>query len=186
MPRVTEILKYYSSYDKVPKEILNKAAERGTIVHAICANIAKGAWVPDSTINPTHLSYVESFRLWSNEVVETFDIIEKRYSDEDLYYTGQLDFVITTKDGKKMLVDLKTSCAPQKTYPIQMAAYYNLLKKHGEEVEGALIVYINKSGTYPSVYTIEDFTIPLEIFNCALKCWKHFNPRKFKKDNKEE
>ena len=122
-PRVTEILKPFTSYDKVPREVLDKAAARGTSVHAICAGIAKGAWIPDG-------------------MIET---------------------------------ELKTSAKPQKTYPVQMAAYKRLLETHDIKIQTAILVYLNKDGEFPIIDTIEDMTEQTGVFIAALKCWNFFN-----------
>lgn len=184
-PRVTEILRAFTSYDQVPKHILDNAAARGTTVHALCAGIAKGAWLPDGMIGEAHLGYVNSFKLWQQAHVTSFDIIETRYIDEVLGYSGQLDFVIKANDGKLYLVDLKTSAKPQKTYPIQMAAYDRLLKKHGIVVEGAMIVYLNKTGEFPDIDFLPNMDAEFHIFSCALDCWNYFKPRKLNARRKE-
>lgn len=177
-PRVTEILKPYTSYDQVPKDILKKAAERGTSVHAICASLAKGAWIPDGMINEEFLPYVNSFKQWAEQQVDLFVFIEKRYQDHHLEYTGQIDFVIQGKDEKLYLVDLKTSAAPQKTYPIQMAAYNNLLDGENVKVHGAMIVYLSKLGEFPEIDFIENLYEQFEIFKCALNCYNYFKRKK--------
>lgn len=40
--RVTEVLSQFSGLDKVPKDILENAARRGTKVHNICEAIVTG------------------------------------------------------------------------------------------------------------------------------------------------
>ncbi len=82
LPRVTEVLRAYTSYEYVPKNILENAAARGTSVHALCAGIAKGGWVPDGMIGEELIGYVNSFKKWAEAQVEQFLVIEKRYSDE--------------------------------------------------------------------------------------------------------
>lgn len=177
-PRVTEILRAYTSYDQVPKEILERAAARGTSVHALCAGIAKGNWIPDGMIGEELLGYVTSFRKWAAAQVSKFLIIEKRYMDDELRYSGQLDFVALGVDNELYLVDLKTSARPQKTYPVQMAAYDSLLRNHKVYVKGAMLVYLDKSGEFPEIHLIEDMAEELRIFLSALDCWHYFNKGK--------
>src|ERR1700679_3930316 len=100
VPRVTEILKPFSGFKYVSKDILEKAAARGTKVHSICAGIANGAWIPDGMIPEELLGYVNSFKQWAKAQVEEFVIVEKRYSDDVMCYNGQLDFVIRGVDGE--------------------------------------------------------------------------------------
>lgn len=178
IPRVTEILRPYTHYDGVPKEIMKKAAERGTTVHALCAGIAKGAWLPDGMIGEEFIGYVNSFKKWIEMQVDKFVIVEKRFTDEKLMFTGQLDYVITNKDNDLYLVDIKTSSRPQKTYPVQMAAYDLLLRNNHVKVKGAIIVYLDKDGDYPNINLIDDLAPELHTFLCALDCWHYFNKRK--------
>ena len=177
-PRVTEILKPFTSWHLVPKDVLEKAAARGTSVHAICAALADDEWVPDGMINQELLGYVNSFKKWKEAQVAKFLIIEKRYKDDDLLYSGQLDFVIEGTDGKLYLVDLKTSASPQKSYSVQMGAYDLLLRKHEILVEAAMIVYLDKSGEFPEIELLEDMTRERQVFLSALNCYEYFNKRK--------
>ena len=177
-PRVTQILKAFTNYDHVPQAILERAAARGTSVHALCAGIAKGAWIPDGMIGEEFIGYVNSFRKWAESQVSKFLIVEKRYTDTERKYSGQLDFVILGKDDEIYLVDLKTSSQPQKTYPIQMAAYDLLLKNNQVTVKGAMLVYLNKNGEFPEIHMLDDMTEELHIFISALDCWHYFNKGK--------
>lgn len=177
-PRVTEILNPFTSYDKVPPNILERAAARGTTVHALCAGLAKDEWIPDGMIGEEYLGYVKSFKQWAKHQVKKFVIIEKRYHDDFRGYSGQLDFVVQGNDGELYLVDLKTSAAPQKTYPIQMAAYDNLLRQHQVKVKGAMLVYLDKDGEFPEIDYIEDFNEQWSVFCSALHCWNYFKRTK--------
>lgn len=185
-PRVTEILRPFTSYDQVPPQILEKAAARGTTVHALCAAIAKDAWIPDAMIGEDHLGYVNSFRKWSEAQVKSFEIIEKRYADDVVQYTGQLDFVIKGMDNLLYLVDLKTSARPQKTYPVQMAAYKNLLTLQGIKIEGAMLVYLNKAGDFPDIHLLHDMQEEWDVFMAAIVCQNYFNKGKKHGRKKEE
>jgi len=183
IPRVTEILKPFTSYDQVPKDILERAAARGTTVHALCAGIAKGNWIPDGMISDEFIGYVNSFRKWQEAQVKEFVIIEKRYTDEVKRYTGQLDFVVKCTDNKYYLVDLKTSSRPQKTYHIQMAAYKELLTQNRIAIEGAMLVYLNKDGEFPDIDLIDDMREEFDVFLSAVKCYEYFKIRKKKDKN---
>ncbi len=184
VPRVTEILRPFTHYDQVPKDILARAAARGTSVHALCAGIAKGNWVPDGMIAEDLLGYVQSFKKWSEAQVKKFVIIEKRYIEEELNYTGQLDFVVVGTDDELYLVDLKTSSSPQKTYPVQMAAYSHLLKKYHVTIKGAMLVYLDKTGEFPEIHYLDEMDKEFSVFLSALECWTYFN-KKEKHDRKK-
>ena len=184
-PRVTEILKPFTSYESVPQDVLTRAASRGTQVHAICAGIAKGAWIPDGMIDPEFLGYINSFKLWAEAQVSKYVIVEKRYMDDAMQYSGQMDFVIEGKDGKTYLIDIKTSAKPQKTYPIQMAAYENLLEVHGVTIHGAMLVYLSKTGEFPNIDLLEDMSSEMTVFTSALTCWNYFHTRKHARRKKK-
>lgn len=183
IPRVTEILKVYTGYNYVPKDILEKAAAKGTSVHALCAGIAGGSWIPDAMIQDELRGYVVSFNKWAEAQVKEFRIIEKRYYDEALGYSGQVDFVVIGTDGDLYLVDLKTGSTPQKTHPIQMAAYQNLLAGDNIIIKGALLVYLSRTGDFPEIIMLEDLQEQREVFFAALTCWKYFNKKKERKKN---
>lgn len=183
-PRVTEVLRPYTNYDLVPSTILKRAAARGSSVHALCAGIAKGAWIPDGMIDEELRKYVTSFKMWADAQVSKFIVVEKRYMDDELKFSGQLDFVIMGTDNELYLVDLKTSAKPQKTYPVQMAAYNHLLQIHHIKVKGAMLVYLSKTGDFPEIHLIDDMSQELHVFLSALECWHFFNKGK-KHDRKD-
>jgi PD-(D/E)XK nuclease superfamily len=186
LPRVTQILSPFTSFDKVPSEILHKAATRGTSVHALCAAIAKDAWVPDGMVEEEYKGYIASFRSWAETQVEKFVIIERRFGDEALGFTGQVDFVILGKDGELYLVDLKTSSTHYKTYPVQMAAYHQLLRENNIDTRGSFLVYLDKEGAFPDIDFIEDHEEGYNVFLSALDCYKYFNRRKKHGRSKDE
>lgn len=177
-PRVTEILKTYTNYEHVPKNILKRAAEKGSSVHALCAAIAKGGWIPESMIDEQLAGYVKSFQKWQEAQVKEFLIVEKRYTNTELGYSGQVDMVIKAKDDQIYLVDLKTSSKAQKTYPVQMAAYDLLLHEQGINTHGAMLVYLDKEGDFPDIDLIENLNNELWVFMSALDCWYYFNKGK--------
>jgi hypothetical protein len=184
-PRVTEVLRPFSNFQYVPKNILERAAIRGTSVHAICAALAKGAFVPDGMIGEDLLGYVQSFQKWCEIQVESFLVVEKRYQCDDMQFTGQVDYVVLAKDQKLYLADIKTGSQPQKTYPVQMAAYEYLVQKHKIQVEGAMLVYLSKLGDFPDIELFEDLSTERNVFWGALTCWNYFN-KKQEKTYKEE
>lgn len=177
-PRVTEVLRPYATYHGVPTHILENAATRGAAVHAICADIADNSWVPESCICEAYNGYVKSFIAWKDAQVQDFRIIEQRFTDDAMRFSGQVDFVIMGTDAKPYLVDLKTSVKPQRTYPLQLAAYRHLLSLKNHHVEGCMLVYLNRNGDFPDVMLIHDTSKEFDAFTGALKCWHYFNGAK--------
>lgn len=181
VPRVTEVLGMFSSYNNVPPDVLENAATRGSKVHGLCALLAQDLWMPPCT-EELQL-YVDSFSKWHNCHVKRLYMVEKRLIDKCESYTGQIDFVFGLDDEKKWLVDLKTCYAPQKTHYVQMAAYRDMLKDNDIEVEGAKLVYAQKSGGDPKVITLsqDELNALSEVFHAALKCYEYFKRKKKKK-----
>lgn len=177
IPRVTDVLRCFSGYEYVPHNILKGAAERGTAVHALCAAIANGSWVPTNMIDENLRGYVKSFILWIDAQVKEFHVVEKRFIHPEQLYSGQVDFVATCTDGNLWLIDIKTSSKHQKTYPLQMGAYGKLLKLYGNEVFGAMIVYLDKEGEFPDIYVVDDLEKEFVTFKCALDCWYYLKKK---------
>ncbi len=189
--RVTDILKPFTPFKNMSeppvdaqesawRRTVQKAASRGSTVHALCAAVANDEWLPDDLIPLEAAGYVESFRLWAKDQVEIFLVIETRYNDEEHEYTGQVDFIALYKDGRHVLVDIKTTYKPEKTHPIQVAAYCQLAELHGGYVDTTALVYLSKTGEYPKCleYEGEELEIRKKVFNSALHCYKYFNKTK--------
>lgn len=179
LPRVTDILSNFTGYEYVPKTILENAATRGTAVHGICAGIAKGAWTPETMVEEDLQGYVESFKKWKEAQVKSFMIVEKRYYDDQIGFTGQVDFVIEANDSKKYLIDIKTSAKPYKTHSVQMGAYSILLASAGILIDGgAMLVYLQRTGAFPDIILLEDMEKERSVFLSALECYNYFHGRK--------
>lgn len=182
LPRVTEIIKPYTSIEYIPKDKLENAAKRGQYVHTICAAIAKGAWVPLEELNQSWVGYIQSFLKWQEKNVAYYEIIEKRYADLVEGFTGQIDAIIINLSAERILVDYKTSATKQKTYPIQMAAYYDLLYSNDIFIDKIMLLYLDKNGNEPKVEVVENYVEGIQVFHCMLTCWKYFNKKRKKKD----
>lgn len=128
-PSVTKILSPYSGYDQIPPWHLEKAAERGTTVHAHCAAIALGEWAPPP--KEELRGYVQSARLWLDAFMDEPLSVEEELEEPELEYCGHPDLVIrSVKLGGNILIDWKTPVAVhRKVWGAQLAAYNNLIEK---------------------------------------------------------
>jgi hypothetical protein len=64
--------------------------------------------------------FLEALEEWIDENVKEVHAIQKKIeikNDEGDVFVGYLDFVVTLMDGRKILVDLKTSSNPKAYYP---------------------------------------------------------------------
>jgi len=199
--RVTEILKPFTGYQHVPQDTLQRAAARGTAVHAFCSAIASGEWMPENMVPAEFRGYVDCFRAWMAANVRDVILVERRFTaeepegeeEEDSHfgYTGQIDLLIEHVDGRRIVVDLKTTSQPVSSHPIQVAAYSQLLKMHDMPVQAAALVYLNKDGSEARVHTFDNTRCDVKkktmslrrlvnMFHHALVLYKFFNKRKGK------
>ncbi len=165
--RITTILYPFSGIDKIPQAVVQNAAERGTKVHKICEGIVSG--LGEIGVDPETFGYVESFKKWwalGHEVV----LMEERFYDDELRVSGQVDLIIKTPEGL-MVVDLKTSYSPSKTWLVQGNAYAHLAKNHGHFVTKIQFLHLNKTGKEPKVY---EYEVNPYLFLAVVRVWKHF------------
>lgn len=165
--RVTEVLSPFTGLDKVPKDILANAARRGTKVHDICEGIVKGLGEWD--VDDETRGYVHSFKQWWQEGKKVL-ALEQRFYCSDLMITGAVDMIIESDEGA-IILDLKTSAKPSKTWPLQGSAYAYMARKHGYDIRGIHFLHLNKHGMKPDLYVYDD---QFDLFKKCLDVFKHF------------
>ncbi len=165
--RVTNILYPFSGLDKIDVDIVAHAAERGTKVHKICEGIISG--IGEVGVDDETWGYVESFKKWWEKGVEVVKM-EERFWDDDLCITGQVDLIIKI-DEHLVIVDLKTSSRPSKTWPAQGAAYAYLARKSGYDVRRIFFLHLNKHGKEPKMY---EYPVDDSFFLGILRVYNHF------------
>jgi hypothetical protein len=77
--------------DRIDPVVLQRAADRGTLVHTICGAIVQDIGEPEMTENIS--GYVESFKKWWRSGHEVI-LQEKRFYCDELMITGQIDLFI--------------------------------------------------------------------------------------------
>jgi len=130
-PSVTQVLAPYSGYDKIPPWHLEKASERGTIVHDHLAAYALGQWTPNP--KPEYAGYVDSARKWLDMFMDEVVLSEAELEDEVLGYCGHPDLIIKSRKlGGVILIDYKTpAVVHRKVWGAQLAAYEKLATANG-------------------------------------------------------
>lgn len=165
--RVTEVFKPFNGLDKIDPEIVANAARRGKRVHDICEGIVKGVdpWeIPDEV-----KGYVNSFRKWWDEGQQVL-AVEKRFFCSNLMITGQVDYIIQAPEGA-VILDLKTTYKPSKTWPLQGSAYAYLARQNGYDIKGIHFLHLSKHGIKPHLYVYDDH---FELFKKCLDLYNHF------------
>lgn len=147
LPSVSELCRFLSReiYGTVAQYTLDRAADRGTAVHRICQalDLYGKADVPDDL-----LSYVQAYVQFRKDHDVKWDSVEKAMHHPEQRYAGTLDR-IGMVDGKRCIVDLKTSYQVQKPLAIaQLNLYRRMAEYHGERIEELKILHLKKDGTY--------------------------------------
>lgn len=159
LPSVTTILdcypkgaQFYEWLKKVGEnsdEIRDEAGRKGSVVHQLTEKYDKGEGVAilDEFGNP-------QYRIIEWAMFERYIEFRNRYPDfkilhielnmvsENLGFAGTLDRVFEYQ-GKKVLVDLKTSGALHDHFWLQQAAYAELLKERGVTIDQTAILWLN-------------------------------------------
>lgn len=131
VPSITEILKirYGNKYDGVPRERLQKAAERGTRIHAEIERFCRTGEEPSSP-------EVKNFRFlqkqYNFKVVET-EVPVILFLENEPFAAGRLDMVLTMPDygGVWQIggADVKTTSALDKAYLADQLNLYRIAYK---------------------------------------------------------
>lgn len=165
--RVTSVLYPFSGLEKLDAEIVAHAADRGTKVHKICEGIIQG--LGELGVDDETRPYVESFKLWWAKGHEVL-MMEKRFWCDELKITGQVDLILNTPDGL-VIVDLKTSSQPSKTWPAQGCAYAYLAKKAGHDIKKIQFLHLLKTGKEARIH---EYPVDDSFFFSIFRVWQHF------------
>lgn len=171
--RVTDIISWCSGIHKIPKHILERAADRGTRVHVAIEGILNGLEpLPDIEISP----YLESFQAFYNSKQWSGSMeTEKRLYSEELGVTGCMD-LIHVGDSVAHIYDWKTSSTFQhKSAKLQGAAYRYLASVNGYENLSMKFVHLQKDGSPAICYEFETYEQDLDTFFKCLDIYKYFN-----------
>ncbi len=163
--RVTEILYPFSGLKDVDPYRVQHAAERGTKVHKICESIILGfgEWNVDEETKP----YVESFKLWWQQGHNVI-AVEERFYDDEYMLTGAVDMIVRTPECD-IIVDIKTSYKPSKTWPLQGSAYAHMARKAGYDAQKIHFLHLDREGGHPRIYDYQD------AWDMYLHCWNVYN-----------
>jgi len=189
-PRVTEIIGKQNEAEMraIPLEMLANATLRGTAVHQYCAAWLKKLWIPE--VRPEYAPYFSAFTDWASSHIEAVLHTDQRLYDDSMRFSGEFDMIVQI-GGKKILLDLKTSSAPSKTWPLQLSAYAHLCKLNGYEFDECWILHLKKDyrkreevEALPSiranVVTYQDLSSFWDIFSSSLTCYDYFHRKDVK------
>ncbi len=111
--------------------------------------------------------YFNSYLTWKEGKDPVYSIMEKRFYDDELMITGQVDALLVTESGLR-LIDFKCSYSPDnEIWPMQAHFYYYLLKQNGIDVEPVFsFMQLKKDGKKPTIY---DYTLDQNILSRCIE-----------------
>lgn len=146
LPSVSELCRFISRevYGDVTQYTLDNAADRGTRVHKACEALDLYGKVE---VSDDILPYLQAYMKFRKEHAVHWDKVEYAGHHAADRYAGTLDRVGMV-DGKRCIVDLKTSYAVQKQLAIaQLNLYRRIMEQDGTwEAEALYILHLEKDG----------------------------------------
>lgn len=173
--RVTDVLKPFSTLHLLDKQMVDRAADRGTRAHKFCELYALNLLVmePDEDCK----FYVEGFIKWFDIMVSEVVMSEKRINSEKYKLSGAFDFLVRINGDKGLtLMDLKTPQSKSISWQLQTAAYRMLIQDElCVEVERRAVLMLPKEQGYASFLEYTDHQEDERKYLNALELYRFFN-----------
>lgn len=163
IPSVSEIIRFISRevYGDVSQYVLDNAADRGTRVHKATQMLDV---VHDVECDEDIVQYVQAYVQFLREHKPEWRFIEKSMYHPELMYAGTIDRY-GNLDGKKTILDIKTSSSLQKVlYGAQLNLYRKMFIANFHDVERIAVLHLTKDGKYKLV----DFDIDDSVADACL------------------
>jgi hypothetical protein len=164
--RVSEVLHHFAGLHFIPSEILQRASQRGVLVHENCDAMIMG--LGTTFASPEVVGYIISFGKWAEE--KRFIEKPSRFFCDELMLTGECDGIYIENDGLVM-IDIKTPRKESKTWRLQLSAYAYLARKAGYDIKRIEAVKLDKEGKAPKIYSYEE---DFDMFKKCLDVYKYF------------
>lgn len=150
LPSVSEIIRFISRevYGDVVQSVLDNAADRGTRVHRATQMLDV---VHDVECDEDIVPYVQAYVQFLRDHKPKWELIEHSFYNPECKYAGTVDRY-GELDGKKTIVDIKTSSSLQKVLNgAQLNLYRMGFEANGKEVERMVLLHLTKDGKYKVV-----------------------------------
>lgn len=157
------------------QQMLDQSGKYGDLVHSIIEAHCTGQKVyPPDDIKPI----LDNFISLEERLVDKWLFHEKKVISEKYGYGGTTDSAFLSKEGKRVLLDIKTSNSVYEEYTYQLAAYREALKEMGEEFDEVMIFHLDKeTKTWNTIYVDtelkKDKIRPFDVFLAALTIYKY-------------
>lgn len=182
VPSVSELTRFISKeiYGEISQSILDSAASRGTAVHKAAEALDKYGRVE---VSDESLPYIKAYLSFLKEKKPEWEKIEWQVNNQTLY-AGTIDRYGTV-NGKKAIVDLKTTANIDKGHRVLYTAAQNLYRMAIESdhpVEAIYILQLKKDETW-RLYEIE---VQNELAEACITLSLALKKRRRKKKGEEE
>lgn len=152
----------------------DKAGDKGTEIHN-CLEDLLNIWMNEGKAPNTKVEVAGAVINWMESQKITPLASEMNVYSESMWLGGIIDAVIE-KDGKKYILDFKTSGTVQTKYFYQLAAYAAMYEETtGEKIEGGCIVHIPRGQSFnpeKNVYWRYDIEALKQAFMGILNAYK--------------
>lgn len=172
LPPVTTILDIVKQNYPVSDQILEAAQVRGTIVHKVTTNYARGIWTPSP---PEYKGYIKSFTDWFEEYVEEVLMVEELLEDKKLGFCGHEDLILRLKgDQWPSLWDLKTPTTHLAIWRLQLSAYKKLALKKFPQLDRIGSIRLDSRGGKPKIKDYTTYNEDIVVFLSLLNVYRFF------------
>ena len=177
LPSVTQIMAPLTDkfYKDINKDVLSKAAERGTEVHNAIETFIKYG-IED--ISAENEGYFKAYKSFTEDYEVEVESSEYAIYHNTLRYAGKVD-LLAKVDGVSTIVDFKTAKAVNTTLgQMQVNAYLNALFSHFAESEffkgelQRIILQLREDGGY-HVYKVKNDITQSQVFLALLTVFNY-------------
>lgn len=144
------------------RDILDQASDIGTYTHkAIEEYLSENKdldekELPNNVLHGVHFAFGSFLEWWDIIKSNDYEIIYQEYTLVCKWFGGTLDLYIRI-NGKKYIVDFKTSNHSSYKHFLQISAYRYMLREQGEDVDGVIILMLDKKS-----YTFTEYVLDFE------------------------
>ncbi len=141
LPRVTAILNVIAKEgverwkrtvgEEEAQRIGDDARRLGSAVHKVCEEYVRTRRAPDG-LSPELLPFISAYRQWFDRHVDEVLAIEQFVWHKTDRYGGTTDLIARLRDGRRALIDIKTSNSAAAEYRLQLTAYDEAEQSHGQ------------------------------------------------------
>jgi len=191
-PKPYQLLQWMKEQGDNADKVRDAAGKRGSAVHQLTEDYDCGIECNlindkgDTMHSLDTWAMFERYVDFSTRFKPENELIEINITDDNLGYAGTIDRIAVI-DGKRYVLDIKTSNMIADTYWLQLAAYKELIATIIDlPIDGVAILWLNaktrtdgKKGDIQGkgwqLIIKEDTASDYELFNNVFAVWKHVN-----------